>query len=85
MFTRRSALRSLPLLAMAESAPSAPVSESEVRQYRGAPTLFVNGQPHTGLTFFFCRSSDNPDDVRRFADAGAGRGPLGPESGAQEF
>lgn len=47
-----------------------PVHDAEVREHRGAPTLFINGRPHPGLTFFFARIKDSADDIRRFADAG---------------
>ena len=49
--------------------PTGPI-QTQVRLHRGCPTLFVNGRPCTGLTFFFARVRDSADDVRRFARAG---------------
>jgi hypothetical protein len=42
----------------------------EVRTHRGSPTLFIDGQPHTGLTFFFGRAADSAEDIARFAESG---------------
>lgn len=47
-----------------------PLRSATVRAHRGAPALFLNGHPHPGLMFFFCRAVDAEEDVRRFADAG---------------
>jgi hypothetical protein len=44
--------------------------ESEVRPHRGAPTLFVNGAPHTGLTYFYGDVLNSAVDIRAFAEAG---------------
>lgn len=59
-------------LAWPEKSPSEgndyfPLKSSEVRMHRGSPTLFINGKPHTGLTFFFCRVFDSDPDIRQFA------------------
>lgn len=47
-----------------------PVENSEVRMHRGAPTLFVNGQPNTAFTFFYCNMEGCGEDIRDFAKAG---------------
>ena len=63
---------SLALECSAWSAEGVGVLTAEVREHRGAPALFVNGQPHTGLMFWV------PDVLRpagvacvaQFRDAG---------------
>jgi hypothetical protein len=69
---RRRFLVSAPglLAAQGEAASHFPVRETMVRDHHGAPALFVNGQAHPGLMFFFCRAGDAEQDVRSFADAG---------------
>jgi hypothetical protein len=47
-----------------------PLKSASVRAHRGAPALHLNGRPHPGLMFFFCRSADAEEDVRSFAAAG---------------
>jgi hypothetical protein len=43
---------------------------SEVRQHRGLPTLFINGLPETGLTYFKGGVSDCAEDINNFSRAG---------------
>jgi hypothetical protein len=48
----------------------APVLRSEVHPHHGAPTLFLDGNPHTALAFFHPRARDAREDFGRFARAG---------------
>jgi hypothetical protein len=58
------------MTATTETTPFYPLRSAEVGPHRGAPTLFLNGLPHPGLTFFFGRVHDSAEDIARFAQAG---------------
>ncbi|MHB9134732.1 MAG: beta-galactosidase [Armatimonadota bacterium] len=47
-----------------------PTLTSTVQPYHNTPTLFINGQPHTGLMFWHSRIDQAGEDIANFARAG---------------
>jgi beta-galactosidase len=52
-----------------------------VREYNGAPTLFVNGEPHTGLMFWHSQLRQAQRDLKGFTEAGVNLYSVGMDSG----
>lgn len=54
---------------------------SEVRDWQGAPALFINGEAHTGLMFWHTDPHQAGEDFQRFARAGIALVTIGIDTG----